>query len=53
MYNQLMSFVFFKFNNCYNYSLVSEVAKINDRAGGLMPLFYNFLILFWMNYEKR
>ena len=34
--------------------LVSEIAKINDRIGGLiaaMPL-TTFLILFWMNYEN-
>ena len=33
---------------------VSEVAKINDRAGGLiaaLPL-TTFLILFWMNFEN-
>ena len=33
---------------------VSEIAKINDRIGGLlaaMPL-TTFLILFWMNYEN-
>ena len=34
--------------------LVSEIAKVNDRIGGLiaaMPL-TTFLILFWMNYEN-
>ena len=34
--------------------LVSEIAKLNDRIGGLlaaMPL-TTFLILFWMNFEN-
>jgi hypothetical protein len=34
--------------------VVSEIAKINDRIGGLvaaMPL-TTFLILFWMNFEN-
>ena len=33
---------------------VTEIAKVNDRAGGLiaaLPL-TTFLILFWMNYEN-
>ncbi len=34
--------------------MVSEIAKVNDRIGGLiaaMPI-TTFLILFWMNYEN-
>ncbi len=50
-----MLFIFFKiFVTAIIIVMVSEIAKINDRIGGLiaaMPL-TTFLILFWMNYEN-
>ena len=50
-----MSFIFFKILfTAFIIVLVSEIAKVNDRIGGLvaaMPL-TTFLILFWMNYEN-
>ena len=55
MYNHLMSFVFLKvIITAIIIVLVSEVAKINARAGGLIAAlpFTTFLILFWMNYEN-
>ena len=50
-----MLFIFFKiiFTSII-IVIVSEIAKFNDRFGGLiaaMPL-TTFLILFWMNYEN-
>tara|TARA_B100000900_G_C20098347_1_gene520912 strand:+ start:215 stop:565 length:351 start_codon:yes stop_codon:yes gene_type:complete len=50
-----MSFVFFKvIITAIIIVLVSEVAKVNDRVGGLIAAlpFTTFLILFWMNYEN-
>ena len=50
-----MLFVFFKIVITASIIvLVSEIAKINDRLGGMiaaLPL-TTFLILFWMNYEN-
>ena len=50
-----MSFIFLKIlATAIIIVLVSEIAKINERIGGLvaaMPL-TTFLILFWMNYEN-
>ena len=50
-----MLFIFFKIlASAIIIVLVSEIAKINDRIGGLvaaMPI-TTFLILFWMNYEN-
>ena len=49
-----MLFIFFKIVITASIIvLVSEIAKINDRFGGMiaaLPL-TTFLILFWMNYE--
>ena len=50
-----MLFIFFKIVITASIIvLVSEIAKINDRFGGMiaaLPL-TTFLILFWMNYEN-
>ena len=50
-----MSFVFFKILvTATIIVIVSEIAKLNDRIGGLisaMPI-TTFLILFWMYYEN-
>ena len=50
-----MSFIFVKiFVTASIIVMVSEIAKVNDRIGGLiaaMPL-TTFLILFWMYYEN-
>ena len=50
-----MSFIFFKIlATAVIIVTVSEIAKVNERMGGLvaaMPL-TTFLILFWMNYEN-
>ena len=50
-----MLFIFFKILvTAIIIVTVSEIAKVNDRIGGLvaaMPL-TTFLILFWMNYEN-
>ena len=50
-----MLFVFFKILiTAIIIVTVTEIAKVNDRIGGLvaaMPL-TTFLILFWMNYEN-
>ena len=50
-----MSFIFLKIlATAIIIVLVSEIAKVNERIGGLvaaMPL-TTFLILFWMNYEN-
>ena len=50
-----MLFIFFKILvTAILIVMVSEIAKVNDRIGGLvaaMPL-TTFLILFWMNYEN-
>merc|ERR1711991_85425 len=50
-----MFFVFFKILvTAAIIVIVSEIAKLNDRIGGLvaaMPL-TTFLILFWMNFEN-
>ena len=50
-----MSFIFFKILvTAIIIVTVTEIAKINDRIGGLvaaMPL-TTFLILFWMNHEN-
>ena len=50
-----MLFIFFKILvTATIIVMVSEIAKVNDRLGGLiaaMPL-ATFLILFWMNYEN-
>ena len=50
-----MLFIFFKILvTAILVVMVSEIAKVNDRIGGLvaaMPL-TTFLILFWMNYEN-
>ena len=50
-----MLFIFFKIVITASIIvLVSEIAKINDRLGGMiaaLPL-TTFLILFWMNYEN-
>ena len=50
-----MSFIFFKIlATAVIIVLISEIAKVNERMGGLvaaMPL-TTFLILFWMNYEN-
>ena len=50
-----MLFIFFKILvTAIIIVTVSEIAKVNDRVGGLvaaMPL-TTFLILFWMNYEN-
>ena len=50
-----MLFIFFKILvTAIIIVTVSELAKVNDRIGGLvaaMPL-TTFLILFWMNYEN-
>ena len=50
-----MSFIFLKIlATAIIIVLISEIAKVNERIGGLvaaMPL-TTFLILFWMNYEN-
>ena len=50
-----MLFIFFKILiTAIIIVTVTEIAKVNDRIGGLvaaMPL-TTFLILFWMNYEN-